>query len=101
VPVEEVDVVVMAIGELPAPPGGGVIGEGNVKLTPVGALPTHPPENVTGELNPPIEATIIVVELLKPCIMETEGEEAEIEKSGKVVVVVVVVAAAGTTTTLR
>lgn len=65
-PVEAVEVVVMAAGELPAPPGGGVIGDGKSNETPAGALPTHEAVNVTGELNPSSDVTIIVVDPLSP-----------------------------------
>jgi hypothetical protein len=64
--VDAVEVVVIPIGELPAPPGGGVIGAGNVNPTPAGELPTHEAENVTGELKPPTEVTMIVVDPLNP-----------------------------------
>lgn len=63
---EELEVVVIPMGELPAPPGGGVIGAGSVNPTPAGELPTHEAENVTGELKPPNEVTMIVVDPLNP-----------------------------------
>jgi hypothetical protein len=80
-PVEAADVVVIPIGELAAPPGGGVIGEGKAKLTPDGAFPIHEAVKVTGALNPPVEVTIIVDELLSPSTIETDDEAAVIEKS--------------------
>ncbi len=65
-PVEAAAVVAIPIVELADPPGGGVMGEGNAKLIPEGAFPIHDAVNVTGALNPPVEVTIIVAELLVP-----------------------------------
>jgi hypothetical protein len=65
-PVDPVGVVVKLTDELPAPPGGGVTVWGMVMPMPVGALPTQEAEKVTGELNPPTELTITVVDPLRP-----------------------------------
>jgi len=100
VPVDAVEVVVTAIGELPAPPVGGVIGAGRVNAIPVGEFPTHEPENVTAELNPPIEVIIMVVDPLRPWIIDTVVDDAVIEKSGaRFALVVVVVVDVGTIST--
>ena len=63
---DAVDVVAIPIGELPAPPGGGVIGAGSVNPTPAGELPTQDAENVTGALKPPIDVTMMFVDPLNP-----------------------------------
>jgi hypothetical protein len=81
-PVEPVDVVVNPRVELAVPPGGGVTVCGTVMLIPVGALPTQDVENVTGELKSPSEFTSTVVEVLNPCITETDAEEEATAKSG-------------------
>jgi hypothetical protein len=65
-PVDDCEVDVMATGELPAPPGGGVIGVGKANVTPDGAFPTHEAVNVTGKLNPSRDVTITVVDPLSP-----------------------------------
>ncbi len=98
VPVAAVEAVPMAIGELPAPPGGGVMGEGNEKLTPAGELPTQEAEKVIGWLKPPIDATIIVVAPLRPRVMDIEVEDAVTVKSGSALDVTVVVVAEVVTT---
>ena len=46
--------------------GAGVTGDTKVKLTPSGAVPTHEADNVTFELNPFRERTLIVAAPLPP-----------------------------------
>ena len=70
-PIDAAEVVVIAIGELAAPPGGGVMGDGNAKVIPDGAFPIQEAVKVTGPLNPPVEVTTIVAELLSPSIIGT------------------------------
>jgi hypothetical protein len=65
-PVEPVEVVLNPTVELAAPAGGGVTVCGMLMLIPVGALPTQEVEKVTGELKPPIEFTITLVDVLRP-----------------------------------
>ena len=78
---DPVDVVVNEIGEVASPSGGGVTDCGTLILTPVGAAPTHEVEKVTGELNPPIEFTIMDVPPLRPSMTDTVPEDGLIEKS--------------------
>jgi hypothetical protein len=83
----------------------GVIGDVMNRLTPAGAVPTHEADNVTGELNPFMETTVIVAEPLPPCvnmILEIEVSEksatAVVELVLFVVVAVVVWLVNGTVT---
>lgn len=48
------------------PPAGGVTGVGKVNATLLGAVPTQDPDNVTEELKPPNEATIIGAVAIEP-----------------------------------
>jgi hypothetical protein len=62
-------------------PGVGVTGDARVRLTPAGTVPTHAADNVTAELNPFKEVTLIVATWLPPRVSVTEGVDV-IEKSG-------------------
>ena len=68
--------------EVDVPYGGGDTGWGTVTLMPAGTLPTQATEKVTGELNPPIELTITLTEVLSPCVVESTEEDGDMEKSG-------------------
>lgn len=46
--------------------GGGVMGPGRLKLTPLGAVTCHEADNVTGELKPSCESTVIVEVTVDP-----------------------------------
>jgi len=46
--------------------GAGVTGDSRVRLTSSGAVPTHEADNVTFELNPFSEVTLIAVAPLPP-----------------------------------
>ena len=66
VPVEAPELAVIVNGELAAVPGRGVIGDVTETVTPAGALPSHAADNVTAELNPLREVTVIVADPLPP-----------------------------------
>jgi len=85
VPVEAFVDAVIVNEDVAVSLGGGVTGDATVKLTPSGAVPTHEAANVTFELNPFRERTLIVAVLLPPCVNVTEGLDV-IEKSGPAVV---------------
>ena len=72
-----------------------------MKPTPAGELPTQDAEKVTGEPNSPTDVTMIVVEPLKPWMIEIVFDDEVIEKSGLALVVVSVVVLAGAITTVR
>ena len=61
------------------PPGGGVRVPGPVTVTPAGAEPTHVVYVFTGDKNPPMDATMIMAVVLRPCatVMERDGAERE------------------------
>jgi len=63
----------------------GVIGDVMNRVAPAGAVPTHAADNVTAELNPFMEPTVIVAEPLPPCVNMTFEVDAS-EKSGTVAV---------------
>lgn len=66
VPVDAVGLAMMVKVELTEPPDTGVAGELISTVTPDGVLPSHEVNNVTGELNPFRELTVIDVKPLPP-----------------------------------
>lgn len=66
VPVDAVDEAETVNVELAVLPDGGVMGEGSEKLMPEGAAPTQEGANITGELNPLSEFTVMVADPLPP-----------------------------------
>jgi len=70
-------------------PGVGVTGETRVRLTPAGALPTQDADNVTAELKPFREVTLIAATPVPPRANLTKVLDV-IEKSGAPVVVLFV-----------
>jgi hypothetical protein len=66
VPVDALELATIVKVELVALPETGVTGEAIDNVTPVGVLPSQAASNVTGELKPFIEVTVIVAELLPP-----------------------------------
>ena len=69
--------------------GIGVTGDPMNMVAPAGAVPTQDADNVTAELNPSMDPTVIVAKLLPPCVNMTFGGEVS-EKSGEVAVELVV-----------
>jgi len=69
---------------------GVLLLDARVMLTPVGAVPTHDADNVTADLNPFKEVTLILATALPPGVNVTEGVDV-IEKSGEPLVVVLLV----------
>ena len=61
-----------------------------LRRTPVGVVPTHDADNVTVDLNPFTEVTLISATPLPPGVNVTEGVDV-IEKSGEPLVVVLLV----------
>jgi hypothetical protein len=66
VPVDALELAAIVNVELVAPPETGVTGEATDNVTPVGVLPSQAASNVTCELKPFIEFTVIMAELLPP-----------------------------------
>ena len=66
VPVDALELAATVNVELVVPPGAGVTGEVTNNVTPTGALPSQAASNVTCELKPFIEVTVIVAELPPP-----------------------------------
>jgi hypothetical protein len=88
VPVEAKELAVIVKGALAGLPGRGVTGEATDKVSPDGAVPSHDVDNVTAELKPFKEFTVIVVDPIPPCVNETVEVEEAIEKSARAEVVV-------------
>jgi hypothetical protein len=78
-------------GEVAVLPDDGVIGVGSAKLTSDGAVPTQDGVNVTAELKPLSEPTVIVAEALPSWVTETADDDDEIEKSGPATLVLLLV----------
>ena len=71
------------------PPGGGVRIPGPVTVTPAGAEPTQVVYVFTGDKKPPIDVTMIMAVVLRPCATVMELNEAEREKVACVPCVIV------------
>jgi hypothetical protein len=66
VPVDALELAAIVKVEVVVPPEAGVTGEVTNNVTPAGVLPTQAASNVTCELKPFTELTVIVAELLPP-----------------------------------
>ena len=71
------------------PPGGGVSVPGPVTVTPTGVEPTHVAYVFTGDKKPPMDVTMIMAVVLRPCATVKERNEAEREKVACVPCVIV------------
>jgi len=73
-------VAVIVSTEVATPPATGVIGEAIARLAPAGAFPTHDGVNVTVELKPLSEFTVIVADPLPPWVKVIMELDDAIEK---------------------